>query len=46
MTHYLNGFTPDVECKTCNGNGWRPMTQDTMAEQHRAHAAQKQELRR
>lgn len=21
MTHYLNGFVPDVECTTCNGNG-------------------------
>lgn len=21
MTHYLNGFTPDVECTTCNGHG-------------------------
>ncbi|WCP14523.1 hypothetical protein sphantq_02969 [Sphingobium sp. AntQ-1] len=22
MTHYLNGFVPDVECKRCDGNGW------------------------
>lgn len=21
MTHYLNGFVPDVECTTCNGHG-------------------------
>lgn len=101
MTHYLNGFTPDVECEACNGHGevcgvnpnrrsrfvgqddlspddftvecaacagsgFRAMTQDeiddaaadafsdmcegeppiTMAEQHRAAFAQKQELRR
>lgn len=55
MSHYLNGFTPDVECTDCDGNGftmkrqprlgrglyevdcetccghgWRPMTQDEM----------------
>lgn len=24
MTHYLNGFVPDVECPRCNGNGWLP----------------------
>jgi DnaJ-class molecular chaperone len=53
MTNYLNGFTPDIECtdcdgngftmkrlprvggglhevncETCGGHGWRPMTQD------------------
>jgi DnaJ-class molecular chaperone len=22
MTHYLNGFAPDTECKRCDGNGW------------------------
>ena len=22
MTHYLNGFVPDVECPECEGNGW------------------------
>ncbi len=22
MTHYLNGFAPDIECKLCDGNGW------------------------
>lgn len=22
MTHYLNGFSPDIECPTCDGNGW------------------------
>lgn len=22
MTHYLNGFVPDIECKLCDGNGW------------------------
>lgn len=22
MTHYLNGFVPDIECKRCDGNGW------------------------
>ena len=21
MTHYLNGFAPDIECPTCNGHG-------------------------
>lgn len=100
MTHYPNGFSPDVECEACNGHGevcgvnpnrrsrfvgqddlspddftvecaaccgtgFRPMTQDeldaaaerqaeetmseppmTMAEQHRAAFAQKQESRR
>ena len=24
MTHYLNGFVPDVECPRCHGNGWSP----------------------
>ena len=24
MTHYLNGFVPDIECPRCNGNGWLP----------------------
>ena len=24
MTHYLNGFVPDIECKRCDGNGWIP----------------------
>tara|TARA_B100000378_G_scaffold24922_1_gene19038 strand:+ start:2604 stop:2879 length:276 start_codon:yes stop_codon:yes gene_type:complete len=24
MTHYLNGFVPDVECPRCHGNGWLP----------------------
>jgi len=24
MTHYLNGFVPDVECTRCDGNGWIP----------------------
>ena len=22
MTHYLNGFAPDVECTDCDGNGF------------------------
>lgn len=22
MTHYLNGFVPDIQCKRCDGNGW------------------------
>ena len=21
MTHYLNGFSPDIECPRCNGHG-------------------------
>lgn len=24
MTHYLNGYVPDIECPACNGNGWLP----------------------
>lgn len=51
MTHYPNGFAPDVECKRCDGtgeiynshdcmkdcpdccgHGWRPMTEDEIAD--------------
>ena len=24
MTHYFDGFTQDIECKRCDGNGWIP----------------------
>lgn len=24
MTHYPNGFAPDIECPRCDGNGWLP----------------------
>ena len=24
MSHYFNGFTQDIECKRCVGNGWIP----------------------
>lgn len=27
MTHYLNGFTPDIECKACDGNGFTMKSQ-------------------
>lgn len=27
MTHYLNGFAPDIECTTCNGHGFRMLRQ-------------------
>lgn len=24
MTHYFDGFTQDIECRRCDGNGWIP----------------------